>query len=101
MLNSQNDRTEDIEAFLILDNPTDAYIFHELPFKPSLQWIEYDVVNGRIDFILEEGELRNYGFNVTEPVGKYLRNINEICVAQKDGVIVLNEQFVPLVIHGQ
>lgn len=92
--------TDDIEAFLLLDNPNDAFIFHEYPFENELSWLEYDVETARLDFILQDGELRHFGIPVADHMRKYLHDMNSICVAKTDNGIVVDEQDIPLVIHG-
>lgn len=94
------EQTEDIEAFLLLDNPNEAYIFHELPFGATLSWLEYDIDSGRIDFIMEDGDIRNFGIPVSKEIGAYLQNIHLICVALKNGGNVLSEIDLPLIVHG-
>lgn len=89
----------DIEAFLILHDPQNAYVFHELSFETPIEWIEYDVQTRQLDFILTAGRVENFGIPVERNIHHYLQNISEICVAQKDGALVLNEYIVPLVVH--
>jgi hypothetical protein len=95
----KNEPSEDIEAFLLLDNPNDAYIFHEKEFGGNLSWIEYDLESGRLDFVMEDGHLKNYGMPVPKDMGAYLQNIHFICVAHKNAGIVLSEVDLPLITH--
>ncbi|PCI00802.1 MAG: hypothetical protein COB76_02775 [Alphaproteobacteria bacterium] len=90
---------KDIEAFLLLDNPNDAYIFHEHSFGATLSWLEYDLETGRLDFIAEDGDLRNFGIPVSKDIGAYLQNIHSICVAHKSGGNVISEVDLPLITH--
>lgn len=95
----QNKKDIDVEAFLLLDNPNDAYIFHEQQFDGTLSWLEYDLKTGRLDFIMDDGALRNFGIPVSKDIGDYLQNIHFICVAHKNGGTVLSEVDLPLITH--
>ena len=90
----------DIEAFLLLDNPNDAFIFHEHPFDNELSWLEYDAQTARIDFIMQDGALRNFGTPVADHMKEYLNHMHSVCVARTNNGVVISEQDVPLIIHG-
>ncbi len=103
-MNTNNNNTTgaqhpDIEAFLVIHGPENAYLFHENPFESPLQWLEYDTQTGQLDFILDAGHIENFGIPIEDHIGTYLKNITDIVVALKDGAIVKEETIYPLVVH--
>ena len=100
-MNKQGKTTQhpDIEAFLVMHDENNAYIFHEHPFESPLQWVEYDSNTGQLDFILDTGRIENFGIAIQNNIGRYLKNLSDISVAHKDGAIVIKEIITPLVVH--
>ena len=84
---------------ICVDDPQHVYVFHDQPFKHELSWIEYDVTSGKIDFIMEDGDLRNFGIAVERNIGKYLQNNHVVCVAYTDFKNVISDIVLPLVTH--
>jgi len=89
----------DIGAFIVLHDEYHAFIFHEEPFQSSVEWVEFDVKSGQIDFILSEGRLENFGIAVPDDIGRYLKNMDKISIALKDDLVVKEERIVTLVTH--
>jgi hypothetical protein len=90
----------DIEAFLVMHDANNAYIFHEKSFESPLQWIEYDSQTGQLEFILEDGQSINFGKSLSKETRQHFENITSISVANHDGAIVSNEQTVSVIHHG-
>jgi len=88
-----------MELDLCVHTPENIFIFHDIPFSKPLSWLEYDVGDGRLDFIMEDGDLRNFGIAVEKSVGAYLQNHHEICVVLRDGIDVVSDVVVPLIIQ--
>lgn len=97
----------DMAVFCVLaeDTPENmghlVWIFHDKPFTKTLSWVEYDVQSSRIDFILEDGDIRNFGIQVAHSFRPYLENSPVLPVMLKDE----NDEPVdgdtyPLIIHG-
>lgn len=89
-----------MEVDLYIHDAGDINIFHNQRFQNTLSWIEYDINNGRIDFIMEDGDLRNFGIPVDPKAGPYLQNTHLISVVLMNGATPIEEQFVPLITHG-
>lgn len=76
-------------------------VFHNKPFKSEIAWLEYNVTANRLDFILEDGNVRNIGFPVKDTIAKNMQNTHQILL------ILLNDEtgeakegfYIPLIIH--
>jgi len=89
----------DMRVRCVLDEDGMVWIFHDRPFSKTLSWIEYDLQTSRVDFILEDGDIRNFGIPVDPRFGRYLQNMQSISVVlKKDGRIVDGETY-PLILH--
>jgi hypothetical protein len=96
---SQSHPDMDMDVEISVYDPENIFIFHDKPFRDELSWVEYDVASGRIDFIMNDGDLRNFGILIKDDVGQYLRDIHTICVALVDEDDVLSDVELPLVTH--
>ena len=90
----------DMEVDIYVHEMGDINIFHTKKFQKDLSWIEYDLNEARIDFIMEDGDLRNFGIPVDASVGPYLQNTHLISVVFRDELTAIEEQFIPLIVHG-
>lgn len=89
----------DMEVYFTLHDDGDGFIIHDRPFQQTLSWIEYDTTNGRLDFIMDDGDVRNFGIPVAPEFGVYLRNIQNIAIVLMiEGKAVGGEEL-PLIIH--
>jgi hypothetical protein len=85
---------QDVEAFLVLHDANNAYIFHEQAFDRPVDYIQYDPKTRQLDFILEGGQTVNFGRPLSKESGKYLENITNLTIAHKDEAKVLDEKTV-------
>jgi|GEM_PF-2235004 len=97
--NSVNHPDLEMELDISVYNPENVFIFHDHPFRGELSWIEYDAKSQHIDFIMNDGDLRNFGIPVSEDVGKYLKENNIIHVVLREGKDAVSEITIPLITH--
>lgn len=76
------------------------WLYHDKPFSKALSWIEYDLENSRIDFILEDGDFRNFGIPIDRAYARHLQNMHSIPVILREGQNVLDGEYYPLIIHS-
>lgn len=76
-------------------------VFHNKPFKRDLAWIEYDLGQDKIEFVLEDGEIRNLGIPVNPNMKKYMHNTHQVLMALLDGNTgqALEGYYIPLIMH--
>lgn len=89
-----------MELDLCVHTADRIFIFHDRPFSKTLSWLEYDLDSNRLEFVMEDGELRNFGIPVEKSLGMYLQNHHVICVALRSGTKVVSDMTLPLITHG-
>lgn len=90
----------DVAVQLIVGQDSSIYILHDKPFSKELSWIEYDLDRSNLDFIMEDGDLRNFGIPIDPKFGAYMQNIHSIGVVLAEGLQnVIDGAVFPLIIH--
>lgn len=92
---------QEMKVELVINDRAEAFIFHNKPFKRQVSWIEYDLDTNKLDFVMNDGDTRNFGLLVKRDMSKYLQNAFQILVVltdDKTGEPVEGEYF-PLIIH--
>ena len=85
---------------LVVGQDASVYIFHDKPFSKELSWIEYDLDRSNLDFIMDDGDIRNFGIPVDPKLGAYMQNIHSIGVVLAEGLqTVIDGAVFPLIIH--
>jgi hypothetical protein len=76
-------------------------VFHSHPFTGDISWFEFDLRTNKLDFVLDDGDVRDIGLPLSQGVAKHMQNAHQILMVLMDpktgdakaGV------YVPLVIH--
>lgn len=92
---------QEMKVELVITDKAEAYIFHNKPFKRQISWVEYDLDHNKLDFVMNDGDQRNFGLLVKRDLGKYLQNAYQILVVLRDeqsGEPIEGEYF-PIIIH--
>lgn len=91
----------DVHVELIVNDRAEAMVFHNKPFSAKLSWLEYDLDSSKLDFILEDGELRNFGIPVHPSLAKYMQNAFQVLMVHMDEKTgePLDGGYLPLIIH--
>lgn len=78
-------------------------VFHNKPFKNDISWLEYDVNANRLDFILDDGDVRNLGFPVKPTIAKNMQNSHQILLILLDDETGEAKEgfYIPLIIHQE
>jgi hypothetical protein len=76
-------------------------VFHNLPFRNEVSWFEFDLNTNRLDFILDDGDVRNAGLPLGKDVAKYMQNAHQIQMVLVDPQTGETKEgsYVPLIIH--
>ncbi len=91
----------DMKVELYVNDRAEAFIFHDKPFTKQLSWLEYDLDEDKMDFVMNDGDVRNFGIPVDPKLKKYLQNSFQILMVQMDdksGDPVEGDYF-PIIIH--
>ena len=78
-------------------------VFHNKPFRNELSWLEYDLDTYRLDFILDDGEIRNVGMDLTKEMSKNMQNTHQMLMVLMDDQtgIAKEGSYIPLILHGK
>lgn len=76
-------------------------IFHSHPFKNDLSWMEFDLETSKLDFILDDGAIRDIGMPLNAGVTKHMQNSHQILMVLMDPKTgeATEGHYVPLIIH--
>lgn len=89
----------DMEVYYTIHDDGDFFIIHDRPFHQELSWVEYDIKTSTIDFIMDDGQMRNFGLPVHPQFGAKLQNTQLIAVVlMRDGKAISGEDY-PLIMH--
>lgn len=78
-------------------------VFHNRVFKHDVSWFEFDVESCNLDFVFEDGDIRNAGLPLTRDMAKYMQNAHQILmvlVNQETGE-AKEGNYIPLILHGK
>ncbi len=90
----------DIEVAIKQDNR--VVLFYDRPFKKEVSWFEFDLKTNKLDFVIDNGEVRDVGLPLSPDVAKYMQNTHQILMVLIDFETGEAAQgaYVPLIIHS-
>lgn len=94
------DADKDIEVYIALGDDDQVYVLHDKAFHKTLSWVEFDVKEQKIDFIMEDGDLRNFGISIDPQFNPYLQSMSTIAIAEVDQGNIKAGNMFQLLIHG-
>ncbi len=76
-------------------------LYHDKPFKSEISWLEFDLNTSKLDFIMDNGEIRDAGLPLTPAVTKYMQNAHQILTIFMDDDTgeVTEGTYIPLILH--
>ncbi len=76
-------------------------VFHSHPFKAPLAWFEFNLSTNKLDFVLDDGNLRDLGLPLPKTIAKHMQNAHQILMIQMDPKTGESQGglYVPLIIH--
>ena len=89
----------DINVEILIDEYARVLILHEKPFQPELSWVEYDLDNSSLDFIMENGDMRNWGVKVKPALSAYIQNAYSAILAKVENGVIVEADNYPLIVH--
>lgn len=91
----------DVKTALVLNDRAEVIILHDKPFKKNLSWLEYDIDGHRLDLVMNDGDIRNFGIPVNPQFSEYLRNSFQVLMARIDDKTgePIEGNYLPLIIH--
>ncbi len=76
-------------------------VFHSHPFKKEVSWFEFDLRTNKLDFVIDNGDVRDVGLPLTQDVAKHMQNSHQILMVLMDPKTgeATQGNYVPLIIH--
>ena len=76
-------------------------VFHNKPFRNDLSWLEFDLDTYRLDFVMDDGEIRDAGLPLTRDVSKNMQNSHQVLMILLDDETGETKEghYVPLILH--
>lgn len=91
----------DMKVELVVNDRAEAMVFHNKPFSKRMSWLEYDLDESRLDFIMNDGDIRNFGIKIHPNLAKYLQNSFQVLMVLMDGDTgePIEGEYFPIIIH--
>jgi hypothetical protein len=76
-------------------------VFHSHKFKTPIAWFEFDLNSKQLDFVLEDGAVRDIGLPLSGDVAKHMQNAHQILTVLMDPETGEAEEgnYIPLILH--
>ena len=76
-------------------------VFYNKPCRRSISWLEFDLDTYRLDFVLDNGEVRNAGMDLTGDMAKNMHNTHQMLMVLMDDRTggAKEGTYVPLILH--
>ena len=59
-------------------------VYHSLRFTKDVAWFEFEPVSGRLNFVMEEGDVRDIGLPLSPGVAKHVVKARQILMVLMD-----------------
>src|SRR5690606_16966804 len=86
---------------LVVNEGAKVAVFHNKPFQRPLSWLEFNLGTRDLDFIMDDGDIRNFGTKVPEPFARDMQNAYQVLMVLMDEETGEpdSSQWFPLIIH--
>ena len=76
-------------------------VFHSHPFKNPISWFEFDLGTNKLDFVLDDGDVRDIGLPLSKAVAKHMQNSHQILTVlmNPESGEAVEGNYIPLIIH--
>ena len=76
-------------------------VYHDKPFKSDIAWFEFDLGTNKLDFIMDDGDVRDIGMSLSDKLAKNMHNSHQVYLVMIDKKTKeqTNGHYVPLIIH--
>jgi len=90
-----------VKVELVVNDRAEAMVFHNKPFAKTLSWLEYDLDARKLDFVMDDGDIRNFGIPVHPELTKYMDNAFQVLMVLIDDKTGEPQEgdYYPLIIH--
>ena len=95
------DEKNDLDIEVGVNEAGRVVVFHNRVFKNDIAWFEFDLETRKLDFILDDGAIRDIGLPLDPQITKYMHNAHQILMVLVDAETKDHKEghYVPLIIH--
>ncbi len=95
------DENNPLDIEIGVNNEGRVVVFHDKRFKKELSWFEYEISSSKLDFILDDGQIRDAGMKIAPQISKHMQNSYQILTVFMDNNTgeAIEGRYVPLIIH--
>lgn len=88
---------------LAVNEEAKAFVFYNKPLENKLSWLEFDLGTNKLDFVMEDGDLRDFGMPVHPDLAKHMQNAHQVFMVQIDEESgdALEGEYFPLILHKE
>ncbi len=91
----------DFKIDLVVNDGPHVYVFHNKHFRKELSWIEYNTADNRLEFVMKDGDTRDFGAPVPRRLQANLTRAQRVlCVlVDEETLEPLEGDYFPLLIN--
>jgi len=95
------DKNNPLDIEVAVNEEGNVIVFHNKQFKDPLSWFEYDLEDSRLDFVMNDGDVRNARMRVPPAISKFMQNTHQILTILLDDETgqAVQGTYVPLIVH--
>lgn len=95
------DENNHLDIEVAVNEKGKVVVFHNRPFKNDIAWFEFDLGTNKLDFILDDGDVRDAGLPLSKDVAKYMQNSHQILMVLLDNDTgeAKEGSYIPLIIR--
>jgi len=97
----KTDDAEELEIEVAVKEDGRVAIFHNMPFKNELSWLEFDLGSNELDFVLDDGDIRDIGIPLNPGIARNMQNSHQVLMILLDNETGEAKEgfYIPLIIH--
>jgi hypothetical protein len=95
------DKNNPLDVEVSVNEDGNVIVFHNKQFKSPLSWFEYDLETSKLDFVMDNGDIRNAGMPLAREISKHMQNAHQILTILLDDETGQAKQgtYIPLIVH--
>ena len=99
--NPTEDSDSNMKVELVVNDRAEAIVFHNKPFTKNLSWLEFDLDTNKLQFIMNDGDVRDFGIPVAPELAKHMQNAFQVLMVLMDDKTKKPQEgnYIPLIIH--
>lgn len=95
------DDNNHLEIEVAIKDDGRVVLFHNREFKEEIAWFEFDLNTNKLDFVLNDGDIRDIGVSLHTAVAKHMQNSHQIFTVYLDNETGegIQGNYIPLILH--